>query len=72
MQLKLNHEYKTRNGDKFTVTNIDYSYSKPFHGMVETKGKNWGMPASYSQSGIYNPHNPKDSPYDIVGPWEQK
>lgn len=65
MELELGETYTTLSGNKVTITNIDFSYTKPYFGNVITDKGNHVTVASYNTGGFYL-NNGKQSEHDII------
>lgn len=64
MNLELNNTYKTRDGGYIKITDIDYSYSRPFFGTIKTETGKHIMFCSYLANGMV--YGYKESGLDIV------
>lgn len=64
MQLELNKKYQTRNSGVVVITNIDYSYTMPFFGIIKDENDKVIIPAGYNSSGMI--YNYKESDFDII------
>lgn len=64
MLLELDKTYETRDGGVVKITNLDYSYTMPYFGIIRDKQGVVVRPCSYNGSGMVNNH--KQSNFDIV------
>jgi hypothetical protein len=64
MNIELGKTYQTRNGFKVKITNLDFTYTMPFFGLVTNGNGVIERPVSFNGAGMM--HNHKESDFDLI------